>query len=106
MKRALVYLLLGTAAFAADHPCVILAVSPPPEGIATMTQAGRQARHALLYLAGDYPPGFSFRSRIKDSDVDKVKAKGGQVIVLDAKYTRADLDAAKAQCQSAAQPGK
>ena len=30
MKRALVYLLLGTAAFAADHPCVILAVSPPP----------------------------------------------------------------------------
>jgi hypothetical protein len=30
--------------------------------------------------------------------VDKIKAKGAQVIILDSQYTRADLDAAKSQC--------
>ena len=96
--RYLVFFVLVASAFAADHPCLILAAAPPPTGIATWSQAGRQARHALVYLAGDYPPGIAFRSQIKDKDVDKIKAKGAQVIILDSQYTRADLDAAKGQC--------
>ena len=96
--RRFVWLFLVASAFAADHPCLILAAAPPPTGIATWSQAGRQARHALIYLAGDYPSGFAFRSQIKDKDVDKIKAKGAQVIILDSQYTRADLDAAKSQC--------
>jgi hypothetical protein len=52
----------------------------------------------MIYLAGEYPSSFPFRSQIKDKDVDKIKALGMQVILLDSQYTRTDLDAAKAQC--------
>jgi hypothetical protein len=93
-------LLLSTFVFGEDHPCLILAATPPPTGIATWSRAGAQARHALIYLAGEFPSGFSFRSQIKDKDVDKIKAKGAQVIVLDSQYTREDLDKAKTQCSS------
>ena len=94
---SLLFLLSALAANAADQSCLILAVSPPPTGIATWSQAGRQARHALLYVAGEYPPGFPFRSQIKDKEVDKLKAKG-HVIVLNSAYTPADLENARRQC--------
>lgn len=105
MKRfAIMLLALCTAhSFAADQPCLILAAAPPPTGVATWSQAGRQQRHALIYLAGSFPPGIPFRSQIKDKDVEKIKAKGAQVIVLDSQYTRGDLDAAKKQCSTAIQ---
>jgi len=89
--RYLICLVLTASAFAGDRPCLILAAAPPPIGIATWSQAGRQARHALVYLAADYPAGVAFCSQVKDKDVDKIKAKGAQVIILDAQYTRADL---------------
>lgn len=96
--RYFVCLVLIASAFAVDHPCLILATAPVPTGIGTWSQAGRQARHTMVYLAGEYPDGFAFRSQIKDKDVDKIKAKGAQVIILDSQYTRPDLDAAKNQC--------
>lgn len=93
---------LALPAFAADRsPCVVLASNPPAKGIATWSVEGRAQKHLLTYLAGDFPAGFSFRSAVKDKDVDKIRAKGGRVIVLDPQYTKADLDAAK---QSCAQP--
>lgn len=52
----------------------------------------------LTYLAGDYPAGVSFRSEIKDKEIDKIKAKGGRVLILDPHYTREDLDKAKNAC--------
>jgi hypothetical protein len=98
---SLLLLLVPLAASAADQTCLILAVSPPPTGTATWSRAGREARHALLYVAGEYPPGFPFRGQIKDKELDKIKAKG-RVIVLDSQYTRADLEDAKKQCGTAA----
>lgn len=94
---ATLLLLLGSS-HAEDHACLIFAVAPPPTGIATWSQAGRQQRHALLYLAGEYPAGMAFRTQIKDKDIEKIKAKGAQVIILQPQYTRADLDLAKTQC--------
>lgn len=54
----------------------------------------------LTYLAGEYPPGVPFRSSLKDKDVDKIKAKGGRVLILDPHYTHEDLDNAKQKCES------
>jgi hypothetical protein len=53
-------------------------------------------------LAGDYPAGFPFRSSVKDKDkdVDKIRAKGGRVVILDPHYTRDDLEKAKESCQN------
>jgi hypothetical protein len=98
MKHAVTVLLFSSLAVAADQSCVILAPVPPPTGIATWSQAGREARHALIYLAGEYPKGYTFRSRIKDKDVDKIKALDGRVLILDSQYTRDDLDHAKVEC--------
>jgi hypothetical protein len=52
---------------------------------------GRRQKHTLAYLAGDYPAGVRFRSSINDKDVDKVKAKGRRVFVLDPLTTRARI---------------
>jgi hypothetical protein len=67
--------------------------------MATWSVEGRRQKHTLTYLAGDYPPGVPFRSSINDKDVDKVKAKGGRVLVLDPHYTREDLEKAKQDCE-------
>jgi len=99
VMKFLVVLLLSSLSLAADSPCVILAPVEPPQGMATWSQVGRQQRHAMIYLAGEYPAGIPFRSQIKDKDVDKIRAKGGRVLILDSHYTRDDLDSAKKQCQ-------
>ena len=52
----------------------------------------------MIYLAGEYPAGFPFRTQIKDKDVDKILAKGARVLILDSHYTRDDLEKAKKQC--------
>jgi hypothetical protein len=81
-------------------PCVIFASVEPAKGIATWSAEGRSQKHALTYLAGDYPAGFPFRSSVKDKDVDKIRAKGGRVVILDPHYTRDDLEKAKESCQN------
>ena len=96
--KILTILFLSVVAVAADSPCVILAPVEPPQGIATWSQAGRQQRHAMIYLAGEYPAGFPFRTQIKDKDVDKIRAKGGRVTVLDTHYSHDDLEKAKKEC--------
>src|SRR5712692_5051477 len=80
--------------------CVIFSSVEPAKGIATWSVEGRRQKHALTYLAGDYPPGVPFRSSIKDKDVDKIKAKGGRVLILDPHYTREDLEKAKQVCEN------
>lgn len=80
--------------------CVVLSSVEPAKGIATWSVEGRHQKHALTYLAGDYPPGIPFRSSINDKDVDKIKVKGGRVLVLDPHYTREDLEKAKQTCES------
>jgi hypothetical protein len=91
-----------TKPLATQVPCVILSSVEPAKGIATWSQEGRRQKHTLTYLAGDYPPGIPFRSSIKDTDVDKIKAKGGRVLVLDPHYTHEDLDKAKQSCENLA----
>src|SRR5262249_25811367 len=96
MKALLSIFLLGLPAFA--QPCVILAANDPAQGIATWSREGKAQKHMLTYLSGEYPSDMPFRSEIKDKDVDKIKAKGGKVLILDPHYTREDLDKAKQSC--------
>src|SRR5277367_799022 len=69
-------------------PCVILSSTAPAKGIASWSREGQAQKHMLTYLAGDYPSGMPFRSSMKDKEVDKIKSKGGRVIILDPNYTR------------------
>jgi hypothetical protein len=100
--RCLAFVILSSVVVVAQQPCVILSTVEPAKGIATWSVEGRREKHMLTYLAGDYPSGIPFRTSIKDKDVDKIKAKGGRVIVLDPHYTHDDLENAKKQCQASA----
>jgi hypothetical protein len=97
--RCLAFVFLSSVVAVGQQPCVILSAVEPAQGIATWSVEGRRAKHMLTYLAGEYPSGIPFRTSIKDKDVDKIKAKGGRVIVLDPHYTHDDLEKAKKQCQ-------
>jgi len=94
--KALVLLLCCLPAVA--QPCVVLAANEPITGIGNWSREGAAHKHMLTYLAGEYPAGVPFRSEIKDKEVDKIKAKGGRVLILDPHYTREDLDKAKTAC--------
>jgi hypothetical protein len=100
--RCLVFVFLSSVVVVGQQPCVILSAVEPAKGIATWSVEGRREKHMLTYLAGEYPAGIPFRTSIKDKDVNKIKAKGGRVIVLDPHYTHDDLENAKKQCQQSA----
>lgn len=108
MTKQLLATLICVGAVSAQTPakeatkaaCVILASVEPAKGIATWSVEGRSQKHRLTYLAGEYPNGVPFRSSIKDKDVDKIRAKGGRVIILDPHYTHEDLDKAKQSCST------
>lgn len=97
-RYAVWFSLCAVPSLAADSPCLVVAPAEPPTGMATWSKAGRDQRHALIYLAGEYPEGFPFRTQIKDKDVDKIRAKGTRVLILDPHYTRDDLEKARKQC--------
>ena len=100
MKRyLLLILMLALPVFGQDRkPCVVMAANEPATGVGSWSRVGAQQEHMLTYLAGDYPRGFAFRSSLKDKYVDKIKAKGGRIIILDPHYTREDLEKAKQDC--------
>jgi len=98
MKSLVLLLLCYLPAIAQPSPCVVLAANAPATGIGSWSREGSAQKHMLTYLAGNYPAGISFRSEIKDKEVDKIKAKGGRVLILDPHYTREDLDKAKNAC--------
>jgi hypothetical protein len=92
------FVFASSISFAQPSPCVVLAANEPSKGIATWSAEGRAQKHMLTYLYGDFPAGIPFRSEIKDKEVDKIKQKGGRVLILDPHYTREDLDKAKQTC--------
>lgn len=100
MRRLILaaFVLACSASYAQSSPCLVLAANEPAKGIASWSAEGRTQKHMLTYLAGDFPAGIPFRSEIKDKEVDRIKKKGGRVIVLDPHYTREDLDKAKQIC--------
>jgi hypothetical protein len=94
----LVVLAVASSAACAQSACVVLAANEPAKGSAMWTQHGAKQAHMLTYLAGEFPKDYSFKSYLPDKDVDKIKQKGGHVLILDPHYTREDLDKAKKEC--------
>lgn len=96
--RYFTLLVLLASAFGADQKCLVLAPALPATGVAALNVSARSQRHAMVYLYGEYPEGVPYRNQVKDTDVDKFRAAGAKVIILDAHYTREDLEKAKQEC--------
>jgi hypothetical protein len=50
------------------------------------------------YVEGSYPPGFNFNTNLREKHVRKLVKLGGRMVILQAIYSAADLDAARKQC--------
>jgi hypothetical protein len=99
MGRLMVFALIVAAgpAFAAD-PCVIVQHSEKLKGMARWTAAPQMRYRPFGYVTGDFPKGMKFQSALRDSDINKIRQKGGRVIILVPNYTSSDLDEAKKSC--------
>jgi hypothetical protein len=51
------------------------------------------------YVEGTFPKGVKWHGRLTDNDVREIQDNGGKFIILEPKYTSADLEAARKGCQ-------
>jgi hypothetical protein len=84
-------------AYAAD-PCLIVQHSEKVKGTASWTAAAQMRYRPFEYVASDFPKGMKFQNGLGDSDINKIRQKGGRVIILVPNYTPSDLDEAKKSC--------
>jgi hypothetical protein len=51
------------------------------------------------FVEGNSPTGVNFHGRLTDHDVRTIQNKGGKVVVIEPKYSTADLDHARQECR-------
>jgi len=50
-------------------------------------------------VEGDFPKGQKFHGRLTDKDVRGVQENGGKFVILEPKYSDADLEQARKSCK-------
>lgn len=101
MKCAL--LLIGcvlTPSVIAQSPCLIVQHSEKLKGMASWTWKAQHNWKPFEYVAGDFPQGIKFKSGLKDDDIQRIRDKGGKVVILPPEYAPKDLDEAKQSCKA------
>jgi hypothetical protein len=53
------------------------------------------------YVDGDFPKGIKFRVSLSDHDLEKIRKKGGGVVILSPHYSPEDFDKAEKSCAEA-----
>ncbi|MEI6246065.1 MAG: hypothetical protein WCQ64_13605 [Acidobacteriota bacterium] len=98
---AIVVLLLSTAAFAQQQPkpkpCLILKTYQKKAADAFTRWT---VPKPFNYVEGDFPDGLKFKSELGDKDVNEIKKRGGQVVILKSDYVLADLEDARKNCKA------
>jgi hypothetical protein len=57
------------------------------------------AEFKFQFVEGELPAGISFHGRLTDHDVRSIENKGGKVVIVEVKYTTADLEHARQECR-------
>lgn len=99
MRSLTMTLLLVSLAGAAEHPCVIL--KNHPRSVAEALSRWTPTK-PYDYVEGDLPKGFKFHSEVGDKDVQKIKERGGKVVIIKPDYATAELEDARRQCKDEA----
>jgi len=83
----------------ADIPyCVIVKRMGPADEVTSHLYSFGIRGKQFQYVEGQSPKGVSFHGRLTDHDVRAIENKGGKVVVIEPKYTTADLDHARQEC--------
>jgi hypothetical protein len=80
--------------------CVILKRMGPADQITSHLYAFGLRGKQFQYVEGELPKGVKFHGRLTDHDVRAVHDHAGRVLILEPKYTVADLEEARKGCQT------
>jgi hypothetical protein len=80
--------------------CVILKRMGPADQITSHLYAFGLRGKQFQYVEGDLPKGVKFHGRLTDHDVRAVQDHAGKVLILEPKYSVADLEEARKGCQT------
>ncbi len=85
----------GTAA-----ACVILKRMGPADEVTSHFYSWGIRGKQFQYVEGNFPPGTKWHGRLTDNDVRAIQLNGGKFVILEPKYTDADLDQARKSCKA------
>lgn len=80
--------------------CVILKRMGPADQITSHLYAFGLRGKQFQYVEGDLPKGVKFHGRLTDHDVRAVHDHAGKVLILEPKYSVADLEEARKGCRT------
>lgn len=79
-------------------PCVILKRMGPADQITSHLYAYGLRGRQFQFVERRLPQGATFHGRLTDHDVRVIQDKGGEVQILESKYSVADLEEARKVC--------
>ena len=95
-------LLLGVSIASVElstaQDCVILKRMGPADQITSHMYSFGIRGKQFQYVEGPLPKGIKFHGRLTDNDVRKIQSAGGRFVVLEPKFTGADLAEARKGC--------
>jgi hypothetical protein len=79
--------------------CVILKRMGPADEVTSHLYSFGIRGKQFQYIEGTFPSGSKWHGRLTDKDVRDIQDRGGKFVILEPKYTDADLDAARKSCK-------
>jgi hypothetical protein len=91
---------LSTLSFSQEGTagCVILKRMGPADQITSHFYAWGIRGKQYQYVEGNFPKGYKFHGRLTDHDVREIQNRDGKIVVIESKYTPADIDHARQGC--------
>jgi hypothetical protein len=79
--------------------CVILKRMGPADQITSHMYSFGIRGKQFQYVEGELPSGVKFHGRMTDNDLRNIQKKGGRFVIMEPKYSDADLREAKHSCK-------
>ncbi len=89
-----------TPTAAAGKACVILKRMGPADEVTSHFYSWGIRGKQFQYVEGTFPPGTKWHGRLTDNDVRGIQLNGGKFVILEPKYSDADLDQARKSCKA------
>jgi tetratricopeptide (TPR) repeat protein len=79
--------------------CVILKRMGPADEVTSHLYSFGIRGKQFQYVEGNFPQGSKWHGRLTDKDVRDIQENGGKFVILEPKYTDADLESARKTCK-------
>jgi tetratricopeptide (TPR) repeat protein len=89
----------AAATTAGPVACVILKRMGPADEVTSHLYSFGIRGKQFQYIEGTFPKGAKWHGRLTDNDVRSIQEKGGKFVILEPKYTDADLEVARKSCK-------